>query len=206
MKNHDAIATQKMYNAKTCQRNTQRGSVLAITLMLLVILALAGTFAIRNSTQSERVMNGVRTSNVSEHAAETALRFCEQLAQADDQSGRFGGLASSDYIYPANPADTPIASANDANAIWNKKANWASANVRVLKLPVAYYQTAQADATDLNHAPQCIIERLDTGNDTTGFIITARGFGNDAVIDGASGEVTSGAETWLQSTLTQQTP
>lgn len=174
----------------------QRGSVLAITLMLLVILALVGTFAIRNSTQSERVMNGVRTSNVSEHAAETALRFCEQLAQQDDQGGEFGGLQTATHI----GADT-LNSADDANAAWRVRNNWNANNARLVNVPAGFFRTQQAGATNLTNAPQCIIERLDTGR-VTGFVITARGFGNDAIINNA-GAVTSGAETWLQSTLTQ---
>lgn len=193
MKKHIATASR---DAERYPHSMQRGSVLAITLMLLVVLALVGTFAIRNSTQSERVMNGVRTSNVSEHAAETALRFCEQLAQEHGQSGTFGGLNSATFI------DDNVTLEKAKDGLWNQKANWNSNNARLLSVPVAFYQTQQAGVTNLRNAPQCLIERLDTGS-ATGFVITARGFGNNAVINAATGEVTAGAETWLQSTLTQ---
>lgn len=179
-----------MHKPYTFTQRIERGSVLAITLMLLVILALLGTFAIRNSTQSERVMNGIRTSNVSEHAAETALRFCEKLAQQDDQTGEFGTYKTKDYI----DQDKSNAISKVADGSWNQKNSWGSGNARLLSLPTDYH--------DATHAPQCIIERIDTGQ-ATGFVITARGFGDDAVIQQTTGEVTSGAETWLQSTLTQ---
>lgn len=193
--NHNLTQTQRRTLGNMCQ--TQRGSVLAITLMLLVVLALVGTFAIRNATQSERVMNGVRTSNVSEQAAETALRFCERLAQEHGQSGTFGGLTSATYI------DDTITIAKASDGVWSNRATWNPNNARLLNLPAANYQTQVPNATNLTNAPQCIIERLNTGN-ATGFVITARGFGNDAVFNtDNSGAIISGAETWLQSTLTQ---
>lgn len=186
--------TQKQY---TFTQRVERGSVLAITLMLLVILALLGTFAIRNSTQSERVMNGIRTSNVSEHAAETALRFCEQFAQQDDQSGTFGGKKTKDYIEQDKSKSITMAKNGD----WAKKATWkpskskSKSKPKIIELPKAYHES--------KIPPQCIIERLDTGK-SEGFIITARGFGQDAIMNPETGEVISGAETWLQSTLTQK--
>ncbi len=182
------------HNQYNLTHSTERGSILAITLMLLIILALLGTFAIRNATKSERVMNGIRTSSVSEHAAETALRFCERLAQEADESGSFANILAADYIAETN---TTISKAEDG--VWNKKDTWKSSNAglpKLLKLPTGYYTG--------KHAPQCVIERLSVNNGRiTGFVITARGFGDDAIINAATGEVTSGSETWLQSTLTQ---
>ena len=178
----------------------QRGTVLAITLILLVILALLGTFAIRNANQSERVMNGVRTSNVAQQAAETGLRFCEQLATADPAgSGTFETVKAADYI---NATATTNADAGD----WKDKNSWKSSNARLLSVPESFYNSGKSAATKLTHAPQCIIQALQTPGGLKGYVITARGYANDAVIDASTGRVISGAEVWLQSTLTEAPP
>lgn len=175
----------------------QRGTVLAITLILLVILSLLGTFVIRNANQSERIMNGVRTSNVAQQAAETGLRFCEQLATADPAgSGTFETVKAADYI---NATATTNADAGD----WKDKNSWKSSNARLLSVPESFYNSGKSAATKLTHAPQCIIQALQTPGGLKGYVITARGYANDAVIDAASGQVKSGAEVWLQSTLTE---
>ena len=175
----------------------QRGTVLAITLILLVILALLGTFAIRNANQSERIMNGVRTSNVAQQAAETGLRFCEQLATAPPAgSGTFQSVDAATYINA-----TAVSNANEGD--WTNTNNWKSSNARLLSVPESFYNSGKSAATKLTHEPQCIIQALQTRGGLKGYVITARGYANDAVIDAASGQVKSGAEVWLQSTLTE---
>lgn len=177
--------------------HAQRGTVLAITLILLVILSLLGTFAIRNANQSERIMNGIRTSNVAQQAAETALRFCEQLATAPPAgSGTFQSVDAATYINA-----TAVSSANEGD--WKNKDNWKSSNANLLSVPSSYYNSGSTDATELLHAPQCLIQALETPGGLKGYVITARGYANDAVIDASTGRVISGAEVWLQSTLTE---
>ena len=175
----------------------QRGTVLAITLILLVILSLLGTFAIRNANQSERIMNGVRTSNVAQQAAETGLRFCEQLATAPPAgSGTFQSVDAATYINA-----TAVSNANEGD--WTDKNNWKSSNANLLSVPSSYYNSGSTGATELLHAPQCLIQALETPGGLKGYVITARGYANDAVIDASTGRVISGAEVWLQSTLTE---
>ncbi|MFV0601169.1 MAG: PilX N-terminal domain-containing pilus assembly protein [Brachymonas sp.] len=177
--------------------HAQRGTVLAITLILLVILSLLGTFAIRNANQSERIMNGIRTSNVAQQAAETALRFCEQLATAPPAgSGTFQSVDAATYINA-----TAVSNANEGD--WKNKDNWKSSNANLLSVPSSYYNSGSTDATELLHAPQCLIQALETPGGLKGYVITARGYANDAVIDASTGRVISGAEVWLQSTLTE---
>ena len=187
----------------------QRGTVLAITLILLVILSLLGTFVIRNANQSERIMNGVRTSNVAQQAAETGLRFCEQLATAPPAgSGTFQSVGAATYI---NATATTNADAGDWKdktdaGDWKDKNSWKSSNARLLSVPSSYYKSGSTGATDLLHAPQCIIQALETPGGLKGYVITARGYANDAVIEASTGRVISGAEVWLQSTLTEAPP
>ena len=70
-------------------------------------------------------------------------------------------------------------------------------------MPESFYNSGKSAATKLTHEPQCIIQALQTPGGLKGYVITARGYANDAVIDAASGQVKSGAEVWLQSTLTE---
>ena len=178
-------------------QRAQRGTVLAITLILLVVLSLLGTFAIRNANQSERIMNGVRTSNVAQQAAETGLRFCEQLATASPAgSGTFQSVDAATYINA-----TAVSNANEGD--WTDKNNWKSSNANLLSVPSSYYNSGSTGATELLHAPQCLIQALETPGGLKGYVITARGYANDAVIDASTGRVISGAEVWLQSTLTE---
>ena len=183
----------------------QRGTVLAITLILLVILSLLGTFVIRNANQSERIMNGVRTSNVAQQAAETGLRFCEQLATAPPAgSGTFQSVDAATYVNTTPTTNTEGETPDRRE--WADKNNWKSSNARLLSVPSSYYKSGRTGATDLLHAPQCIIQALETPGGLKGYVITARGYANDAVIDASTGRVISGAEVWLQSTLTEAPP
>ena len=180
----------------------QRGTVLAITLILLVILSLLGTFAIRNANQSERIMNGVRTSNVAQQAAETGLRFCEQLATAPPAgSGTFQSVDAATYVNTTPTTNTEGETPDRRE--WADKNSWKSSNARLLSVPESFYNSGKSAATKLTHEPQCIIQALQTRGGLKGYVITARGYANDAVIDAASGQVKSGAEVWLQSTLTE---
>ena len=123
----------------------QRGTVLAITLILLVILSLLGTFVIRNANQSERIMNGVRTSNVAQQAAETGLRFCEQLATAPPAgSGTFQSVDAATYINA-----TAVSNANEGD--WTNTNNWKSSNARLLSVPESFYNSGKSAATKLTH-------------------------------------------------------
>ena len=180
----------------------QRGTVLAITLILLVILSLLGTFVIRNANQSERIMNGVRTSNVAQQAAETGLRFCEQLATAPPAgSGTFQSKDAATYVNTTPTTNTEGETPDRRE--WADKNSWKNSNTNLLSVPSSYYNSGSTDATELLHAPQCLIQALETPGGLKGYVITARGYAIDAVIDASTGRVISGAEVWLQSTLTE---
>ena len=183
----------------------QRGTVLAITLILLVILSLLGTFVIRNANQSERIMNGVRTSNVAQQAAETGLRFCEQLATAPPAgSGTFQSVDAATYVNTTPTTNTEGETPDRRE--WADKNSWKNSNTNLLSVPSSYYNSGSTGATELLHAPQCIIQALETPGGLKGYVITARGYANDAVIEASTGRVISGAEVWLQSTLTEAPP
>ena len=188
----------------------QRGVVLVITLILIVILSLLGTLAIRNATQSERSVNGIRSTEMAREAAETALRFCEQLAifdadrPASDLYTQYGTNG-----YRAKIISAPkVSSEQDTAASWRTLANWKGDNA--IEVPAQYYKlysggSVATDARQLKTAPRCIIQKLETPSTPRleGYLITARGFANNATFDTTNGKTKDGAEAWLQSVLTR---
>lgn len=184
----------------------ERGVVLVITLILIVILSLLGTFAIRNATQSERSVNGIRSTEVAREAAETALRFCEQVAMFDGDNKDYTEYATTGMR--GRIIGTTIASEADPQAAWRTSANWAGNNV--IRVPEAYFKkntggTADTDASQLEIQPLCLIQKIESASTPKlfGYLITARGFANNAKVEDATGKNTRGAEAWMQSVLTR---
>lgn len=185
----------------------QRGVVLLITLVLIVVMSLLGTFAIRNATQSERSINAMRSAEVAREAAETALRFCEQVAMfdaADKNYTEFGSTGMRERII-ASPA---IASEADTSAAWRSADSWKGN--KAIEVPDSYFKKTGIttdDASQLKTAPRCLIQKIASTAmpQLTGYLITARGFANDANFNPDTGKSTQGAEAWMQSVLTAGT-
>lgn len=187
-------------------KNCQSGVVLVVSLILIVILSLLGTFAIRNAGQSERSINGVRSVEVAREAAETALRYCEQVAIYDGD-----GKAYSEYgetNVQTKIISTPMITGElDTNAAWRSADNWKG--VAPIQVPATYTTkhsggSAATDVVSLANKPLCVIQKINnTTTNLQGYLITARGFANNASFDSATGKAKQGAEAWLQSVLTR---
>ncbi|MDA7415203.1 PilX N-terminal domain-containing pilus assembly protein [Xenophilus arseniciresistens] len=177
-----------------------RGVVLVITLILIVILSLLGTFAIRNATQSERSINGIRSAEVAREAAETALRFCEQVAISDNDGKDYTGFGATGMRDKIITAPT-IASESDSAAAWRTTASWTANGITV---PNDYFKNSASGTASLTNAPLCLIQKIKTTSkpELTGYLITARGFANNAKFTSNAQQSTQGAESWMQSVLT----
>lgn len=180
-------------------KRTQRGIVLALVLVMLGILSLIGALSMRNATLTEQTSSSMRTAASAQQAAELALKYCELVAQSTTQ-------AVPNVAFTAERAQ--ISSATITTTIsagaWNQTATWSNSGTTttVIKVPENYMKnTSEAAATTIKVRPQCVIERI-KDSAGSGFVITARGFGNDAVLNANNG-VTSGAEAWVQSVLRQ---
>ncbi|PLC04374.1 hypothetical protein CY658_18320 [Variovorax sp. RO1] len=179
--------------------------VLVVTLILLVILSLVGTFAIRNATQSERRINGIRSAEVAREAAETALRFCEQVAMFDGDGKDYTEYASTGMR--ARIIATTIGSEFDKDAAWRESSSWVGNGV--ILVPKDYLSKkptgTEVDAVQMEIQPRCLVQKIATTStpQLTGYLITARGFANNARFEDATGKATQGAEAWLQSVLTR---
>lgn len=205
MQHHKQIIVPRTLAPATLLKS-ERGVVLVITLILIVILSLLGTVAIRNATQTERSINGIRTSQVAQEAAETALRFCEQIALFSEEGKPYEEYGTTGLT--AKVITTTITSEQDATAAWRTVANWVGANVIVV--PDHYYKkyksaAVDTDATTLTVAPRCMIQKIQSTNTPplTGYLITGRGFANNAKFENDTGKITYGAESWMQSVLTK---
>ena len=62
------------------RRDSQRGIVLPMTLILLLIMITMGSMTARNAATSVQISNNYRTNSVAFQAAEIGLRYCEAVA------------------------------------------------------------------------------------------------------------------------------
>lgn len=184
-------------------RWVQRGIVLPLALVLLLVISILGVMAIGNSTQSEKTIQSLRSNAMAQQGAEIALRYCEDLTME-----KIDNPATSQYsaAQKAKVSETSLTDQNDADALWTKSASWKSAadnptatdNTTLIKLPEAVYKNGVAGG--LKIAPSCVVQKLGSAS----YLITARGLGNDALLDGSTGKATAGAEVWLQSVITPE--
>jgi type IV pilus assembly protein PilX len=169
----------------------QRGITLVITIILLVILSLIGTLNMRNATVSEQASNSIRTTAVAQQAAELGLQYCESVAM--DTSGT---------VYPTQRLsilNTTLTGTLTAGA-WSATQTWATSGSQLF-VTSSYFVSTNAAAKALVNGPRCVIQPV-SNFAGIGYLVTARGFANDAQING-NGAVTSGAEVWLQSLILQ---
>lgn len=180
------------------QRPTQRGVVLPIALIMLVIISFAGLLAARNSATFEQFSNNMRTNQVARVSAEDALRHCERIAIDSVDAG----AAFPNEVLKIVAAEV---TGDDVSAIkagvWNTPANWGSASGNLITFARAYDSDVQTTTAQRANDPSCIIQRM--VNDR--FLITSRGLSADAQVN-ANGLLVEGSEVWLQSILTPTIP
>jgi type IV pilus assembly protein PilX len=168
----------------------QRGVVLIIALVMLIIISMLATVGMRNATSSEAVSGAVRTTEMATQAAEMALRYCEQGA-IQVQTGT-GTLP---------PADLPAVLTYVDPPRWRDMANWDTTSIAFVVPSTVVNMTSTL--LTYKRSPECLVERLPVGlgasvSNTSTFVITARGFGPEVA---AGTGRPQGSETWLQSTL-----
>ncbi len=84
---------------------------MVIALVMLLVLTLLATASARMTLLEERMTGNTQDRNVAFQAAEAALRFGEQIAQASEVPV-FGG-ANAGLYKPADPDDAPVWEALD---------------------------------------------------------------------------------------------
>lgn len=174
--------------------SAQRGIVLILALILLVVISTTAVLAVKGSMSGEQVSNNLRTSSVATQSAESALRYCETQVMT---------IGTSIII----KTDTPVDSNNVPN-LWATKANWTSANANTVTAVIA--NSSDSAGRQMSRLPICMVEDYPIppvggpsgGAPRQSYLVTARGFSQDYQTN-SSGQVISGSEVWMQSILRQ---
>lgn len=183
------------------QQKAERGVVLVIALILLVVITMLAMTSLRNAATTESIAGNVRTTEMATQAAEIALRHCESSAVKIAKLNANPSDTSAEAIYVSTFNKTNIASAGTNQ--WQTTATWDDpSSTATYVLP----SSLVGGTTTYKRAPECMIELLTAGTGSTAivpaaFIITARGFGPE-VAAGTGRPV--GTEVWLQSTIEVQ--
>ncbi|MDO8279151.1 MAG: PilX N-terminal domain-containing pilus assembly protein [Burkholderiaceae bacterium] len=168
----------------------QRGVVLVLSLILLVVISLVAIAAVRGSISGEQVSRNLRTNAAAAQAAETALRLCED----DVLSG-----SPTFVIIPLS-----ITGTNTMPQTWRTRSNWSDATLANV-LTTDIVNSADDAARTLPVMPRCMIEEyplltLQGGVPRQSYLITSIGYSADYRVNG-SNQLISGSEVWLQSIL-----
>jgi type IV pilus assembly protein PilX len=175
----------------------QRGIVLIIALIMLVIISLLAAMSVRNATSSEGVSSNVRASQLASQAAEIALTYCEEAVRES-----MSGAITLTSIPTIQPMVTP-------SAFWQSVGNWdtttmpsGSTGTLVFVIPAASVNVA--GSATFSRAPECMVERLSPSSSpmyTHNFVVTARGFGPEVTAADSNRSRPQGSEAWMQSTI-----
>ena len=179
------------------RHQAERGIVLVIALILLVIISLLAVTSLRNAGSSESVAGNVRTTELATQAADIALRHCESSAIKITKLIANASDTSAQATYPTTLVEANVQRVSTADQ-WKSVTNWDSTTTTaVFVLP----SDLVGNTATYQRPPECMVESL-TGVTPTGppasFVITARGFGPEVA---AGTGRPAGTVVWLQSTI-----
>ena len=184
------------------RHQAERGIVLVIALILLVIISLLAVTSLRNAGSSESVAGNVRTTELATQAADIALRHCESSAIKITKLIANASDTSAQATYPTTLVEANVQRVTTAGVTtadqWKSVSNCDSTTTTaVCVLP----STLVGNTATYQRPPECMVESL-TGVTPTGppasFVITARGFGPEVA---AGTGRPAGTVVWLQSTI-----
>lgn len=164
---------------------------MVVVLIMLMVLSILGSVAIRGASSGEEVANQSRLRALGQQNAEAALAFCE------DQVRRY----ASDPANGFKPEGVPSASGAVAY-LWEAMNNWdsgttAPANAYVKVVPITSAGDAGANKY-FTRSPECMSQYAEGGGGKT-IVTTARGFGPE--VSARDGTAPKGTEVWLQSVI-----
>jgi type IV pilus assembly protein PilX len=198
----------------------QRGVLLIITLIMLVVISGVAALSIKGSGSSEALANNVRTQGLALQAAEAALRYCEigainqnladrgePLTKAPTQG--FAGLS-----FPIRPPPLVIGGTTPPSyqpADWQALTAWQGTAATYIATPIplatldAMGSASSSSAlvgsfaSVYRRAPDCIVQYAENTGETI-MTVVARGFGPEVAAAPASnpGEIPHGSEVFLQ--------
>ncbi len=173
----------------------QKGVVLPIALILLVVISILGIMAMRNATIGEQTINAVRTNTATRAAAEMGLRYCEAVIYEITDAPAVK-LRSADALkigLKDKDGANILTGQTFDKGLWTVADNWKSTSGYRINMTTAN--------SGFKNPPKCMIEKVKFASGEDGYLITSRGIGNEAEYSDTTGQVSSGAEIWLQSVL-----
>lgn len=174
-----------------------RGVVLVMTLVILVVVSLLALMSVRNSITNEKISGGVRAQALANQAAELALRYCEQSIV----SGYSTSPTFASTTFNVSTQVLPYSSVPR----WQSTTVWDSASTATFVVPLAVVNPSGLLAT-YRRPPECMVEpvpgyRGNSVSTTASFVVTARGFGPEVAAADTARTRPDGTEVWLQSTI-----
>jgi type IV pilus assembly protein PilX len=169
----------------------QKGFVLVVSLIFLLIMTVIAVTSIQRSILDEKVNGNLRSQNLAFQAAETALRYCQKNLEETGPGGNLplvpgttqtiGGIKINGY-----PTEADFSVIPPAPKKWSDLSNWTNENAKTLDANLTSHVAAQ---------PQCMIEEypmkdLLKAKVYVAYVITARGVGG-----------TANSIVWLQQTV-----
>ena len=161
----------------------QRGSVLVVSLLILLVMTLLGITAMSTTTLEEKMAGNLRDKGIAFQAAEAALRDGEtDLNKNNIAESLFVAACTNGLCLPAAAGDPPQ---------W-KAVNWSASGTTTRKYGVATGATALAGVAtppryiiellrDIPSAGSSITTGITPPQTKTAFRITAVGYGANAV-------------------------
>lgn len=199
-----------MKNFNLIRFKQQRGFVLAVSMIFLVIMTGLAVTAIRRSSLDEKSAGNLRAQNLAFQAAERALRFCEgalDLAAGSagicsKKTGLLGILATVNILGGTDDAVNQSKEADGNNpqanfpGLWEAQVNWTGG--APIATQIANVATDPDFVANVAQQPQCMVEEWRFApfesdpklNPKPALVITARGVGS-----------TASAVVWLQETI-----
>lgn len=183
----------------------ERGVVLVIALILLVVISLLAVAGMRNAGSSESVLGNVRTTELATQAAEIALRHCESSVLRIQKNAK-GDTTSSEATYPTTFTPANILTAASPPHWQDTAGNWDVAPSSAYVVPMSFLNQSGMEVVTYLREPECMVEPLPmltngTVVSTSSFVITARGFGPEVPATDGSRSRPVGTEVWLQSNI-----
>ncbi len=162
----------------------QRGAVLAVALMILLVMTMIGISGMRGTVLQERMANNTRDRNQAFQAAESALRDAELYVETIVTTGAFDGTAG---LFGETQGEPDFL----ASTTWSDNTYSVVAdNVPGSVEPPRYFIKQSSTITGVQGALNLSGYGDNKGiGDVTTFRITARGIGASQDDDGASTEV-----------------
>ncbi len=187
------------------KRKDQKGFVLAVSMIFLVVMTLLAIAAIKKSTLDEKIAFNLRAQNLSFQAAEKALRYCERALYLTAGTPELC-TAKAGTIVPLennNPADPSDANKNFPTQ-WMNIENWkGSGPTAATSIP--YGSKDKVEGLDAESQPRCMIEPWPMNSNAGGgnrsaskfpaWVITARA---GPKVDATNNERGGVAVVWLQ--------